>query len=99
MSKTKQSRIDEILSKRYVSYDKCIDGVHHWLVKGSKDNTYTVLHNHATDTWSCQCPSFEYDEDHWISECKHTCAVQQYVMHNNDIGYSEEDDEAIPQPF
>ena len=99
MSKTKQSRIDEILSKRYVSYDKCIDGVHHWLVKGSKDNTYTVLHNHAKDTWSCQCPSFEYDEDHWIAECKHTCAVQQYVMHNNDIGYSEEDDEAIPQRF
>ena len=99
MSITKQSRIDEILSKRYVSYSHCDDGVHHWIVKGSKDNKYVIKHDHAKDTWTCECPSFTHDEDHWVAECKHTCAVQQYVQKNNDVGYSEEDDEAIPQAF
>ena len=94
MSKTKQSRIDEILSKRYVSYVMCKDGVHHWQVKGRKDNLYVITHDHANDIWTCECPSFTHDEEHWIPECKHTCAVQQFVQHNNDVGYSD-DDESI----
>ena len=102
MSNIKQSRIDEILSKRYVSYDKCDNGIHVWNVKGSKDNQYIITHDHGNDTgtnqaWTCECPSFTHDETHWIAECKHICAVKQYMIKNNDVGYSFEDEEAMAQ--
>ena len=96
MSNIKQSRIDMILTKRYVSYDQCIDGVHYWHVKGSIPNTmYVITNEHAKDLWSCECPSYLHDEHHWIPSCKHIEAVMQFVKSKNDVDYSEDDDEAI----
>ena len=80
MSKINQSKIDKILSRREVSLVAKTDTTEHWQALSQTDinKSYIVEFKNQLEQgmFSCECPSFKYDEVNDPQTCKHIEAVK-----------------------
>ena len=100
MSKINQSKIDKILSRREVSLVAKTDTTEHWQALSQTDTTksYIVEFNNSIEQaiFTCECPSFKYDEVNDPQTCKHIEAVKQLKYQQLTKDVEERDKVASP---